>query len=67
MNGPCCQNQIIAEEDSSTRYSQVCRSRRRHGTPILWQISQPYLNQGGTYYAPHITTGYWPPQIFKSS
>ena len=61
MNGLCCQNQIIAEEDSSTRYSQAGRSRECHGTLIFRQISQPYLNQGG--HAPHITTGYWSPRF----
>ena len=61
MNGLCCQNQIIAEEDSSTRYSQADRIRGCHGTLIFRQISQPYLNQGG--HAPHITTGYWSPRF----
>ena len=35
-----------------------------HGTPRFWQISKPYLNQGGQIM---LTKLYWHPRIFRPS
>ena len=41
---------------------QACRSRGcLHSIPRFWQISQPYLNQGGQINAQYITTSPPPP------